>query len=73
MNAGGWVDGSAGWILGWTLLHSLWQGALVAGGLALVLRFVPGSMARLRIATAWGALLLVMGLAGSVARCGVVF
>jgi len=56
------VDGSAGWILGWTFAHSLWQGALVAGGLALVLHFVPGAMARLRSAAAWSALLLVVAL-----------
>lgn len=59
----GFVDASIGWILGWTLIHSLWQGALVAGGLALVLRFVPGSLGRLRSAIAWGALALVVGLA----------
>lgn len=58
-----WMSPSSGWILGWTLLHSLWQGALVAGGLWLVLRFLPGGMVRLRSAAAWSALLLVIGLA----------
>lgn len=57
------IDASLGWILGWTLVHSLWQGAVVAAGLALVLRFVPGAYARLRAAVSWGALLLVIGLA----------
>lgn len=65
MEAFSLVNDSTGWILGWTLVHSLWQGALVAGGLALVLRFVPGARARLRAAISWGALLLVIGLAGA--------
>ena len=56
------VSASTGWILGWTLFHSLWQGALVAGGLALFFRLVPGSRARLRSAAAWCALLLLVGL-----------
>ncbi len=63
MGTASWVDPSTGWILGWTLFHSLWQGALVAGALALVLRAVPGSMARLRAVAAWGALLLIVALA----------
>ena len=45
----GWLGGAVGDVLGWTLLHSLWQGALVAGGLALVLRFVPCAMPRVRV------------------------
>lgn len=62
MGAVALLGDSTGWILGWTLAHSLWQGALVAGGLALVLRFVPGGRERLRSAAAWGALLLLVGL-----------
>lgn len=61
-----WLDGSTGSIAGWTLFHSLWQGMFVAGGLALVLRFVPDRMVRLRTGAAWGALLLLVVLtAGS--------
>lgn len=60
-----WADAATGWILGWTLIHSLWQGALVAAGLALVLRLVPGSWVRFRGAAAWGALLLVIALAAA--------
>lgn len=62
---GGLIEASTGWILGWTLLHSAWQGALVAGGLALVLRFIPNYRARVRNAAAWGALFLVIGLAAA--------
>ena len=63
MGTASWVDPSTGWILGWTLFHSLWQGALVAGALALVLRALPGSKARLRTAASWGALGLFLALA----------
>lgn len=50
-------------ILGWTVLHSLWQAGLIAGALVLVLRLVPGMMPRLRTAFASGGLVLAGGLA----------
>ena len=59
----GFIDTSTGWILGWTIIHSLWQGAFVAAGLALVLRIVPGSMVRLRATLSWGAFALMLTLA----------
>lgn len=58
----GRLGGAVGDVLGWTLLHSLWQGALVAGGLALVLRFVPCAMPRVRTAAAATALSLLIAL-----------
>lgn len=50
-------------ILGWTIVHSVWQAGLVACALGLVLRFVPGVMPRLRTALASGGLVLVASLA----------
>lgn len=50
-------------ILGWTLVHSLWQAGLVACALALVLRLIPEAMTRLRTAVASGGLVLVAGFA----------
>ena len=44
--------------LGWSLLHSLWQGALVAMCLAVLLAFVRS--AQVRYAAAYGALLLML-------------
>lgn len=49
-------------VIGWTVIHSLWQGGLVACALALMLRIVPGAMTRLRSAFASGALALMLGL-----------
>ncbi len=49
--------------LGWTLVHSLWQGALVAGLLACVLPLVPRRRAARRYALAVGALLLIPAMA----------
>lgn len=37
-------------VLGWSLLHSVWQGALVAAGLWLALRIAPASAVRVRYA-----------------------
>lgn len=51
------------WALGWAVLHSLWQAALVAVLLALVLLGLQGKPARLRYALANGALLLTFLLA----------
>ncbi|MFW6088718.1 MAG: M56 family metallopeptidase [Gemmatimonadota bacterium] len=59
----GHLLGGAASLFGWTLVHSLWQAGLVAGALALVLRIIPGSAARLRTTAASGALALVAGLA----------
>lgn len=50
-------------ILGWTLVHSLWQAGLVACALVLVLRLIPEAMTRLRTALASGGLVLVAGFA----------
>ncbi|MCU0633966.1 MAG: penicillin-binding transpeptidase domain-containing protein [Gemmatimonadaceae bacterium] len=43
--------------LGWTLLHSLWQGALLAFGLRLVLRTLPSHAASVRYVAACGCLI----------------
>ena len=50
--------------LGWTLLHSLWQGALVAAILAGALLLLRRHRAQIRYAVAAGALGLVVVLAG---------
>ncbi len=44
--------------LGWTLIHFVWQGAIVGIGLALVMAFVRGT--ERRYALACGALLLML-------------
>ena len=52
-------------VLGWALLHSVWQGGLVAAGLWLVLRLAPASAVRVRYAVtllALGALLTLPAL-----------
>ena len=48
--------------LGWALIHSLWQGVLVACLLALVCRAVPGMSTRWRYALACAALLALVTL-----------
>ena len=54
--------------MGWTLLHSLWQGALLALLAAVVLRLTRYRSAELRYALAAGALgLLVLAFAGTLA------
>ncbi|WP_083322296.1 M56 family metallopeptidase [Hymenobacter lapidarius] len=50
--------------LGWTLLHSLWQGALVAAMLAGALLLLRRQRAELRYAASAGALGVVVALAG---------
>ena len=50
--------------LGWTLLHSLWQGALVAAVLAGALLLLRRQRAEVRYAASAGALGAVMALAG---------
>ena len=50
--------------LGWTLLHSLWQGALVAAVLAGALLLLRRHRAELRYAASAGALALIVALAG---------
>jgi beta-lactamase regulating signal transducer with metallopeptidase domain len=45
--------------LGWVIVHAIWQGALITGGLAIFLRF-GRAPSRLRYGTAFGALLLVV-------------
>jgi len=44
--------------LGWTLLHFVWQGSLIAVLLRTTLTFVPGSQAKVRYFLCYGALLL---------------
>ena len=46
-----WID-----ILGWTLLHFVWQGALIAMFAALILRLLRSSRPQLRYAVACAAL-----------------
>ncbi|MES2705695.1 MAG: M56 family metallopeptidase [Verrucomicrobiota bacterium] len=53
--------------LSWTLLHSLWLGAVAAVLLWLILRLLPPAQARLRYAAAMGSLLLLT------VACGVTF
>lgn len=48
-------------VLGWSLLHSVWQGALVAAGLWVALRLAPPAAVRVRYAAA------VVGLAALLA------
>lgn len=48
--------------VGWTLLHALWEGMLVALAAALVLRGLSGFSPRLRYAVAVTALLVMAGL-----------
>ena len=38
-------NGSAGALLTWSLLHTLWEGLLIAVVLAIVLRLTPGGRA----------------------------
>ena len=54
-----WVGTPLGQALGWTLLHSLWEGAIVAAGLAAVLLAVRS--ARARYAAACVAMLVMLG------------
>ena len=48
---------SPAWIsvLGWTLVHFLWQGTAVAIAVAMVLMIVPRPFARMRYAIGWTA------------------
>jgi beta-lactamase regulating signal transducer with metallopeptidase domain len=48
--------------IGWTLLHLLWQGALVAGLLAAALPLLAGRSANLRYALSCAALVLIVAL-----------
>ncbi|CAN5159474.1 hypothetical protein BH23VER1_BH23VER1_03320 [soil metagenome] len=50
--------------VGWTLLHFLWQGALVAAALWAALRVLHSAPATWRYGVASGALLLMLGWAG---------
>ncbi len=47
-------------ILGWTLIHFIWQGTLVALSLAFVLRMLRGASTNARYATACAALLMML-------------
>lgn len=48
----GILDGPLMDVLGWTLIHSLWQGVLIALGLAAALRLVPRRFANTRYSLA---------------------
>lgn len=56
------IDSS--WIqaLGWTLLHSLWQGLVCFGLLTVALRIIPTFYSGLRYAVSTGGLLLLFGM-----------
>ena len=45
--------------IGWTMLHFLWVGGVVAGAAALVLRQIPGTSAEMRYAIALASLVLL--------------
>ena len=47
-------------LIGWTLVHSLWQGSIIATGLAMALRSIKSGSAALRYNVACGALLLMV-------------
>ncbi|MCE5278371.1 MAG: M56 family metallopeptidase [Planctomycetaceae bacterium] len=53
--------------LGWALVHSLWQGALIAAAAALALRLIPPVRSRARYATACAALLAMVLLTAATA------
>ena len=62
-----WIAAPGAAAIGWTILHSLWEGALIATALAIAL-WVLGS-ARARHVAAWLALLaLIAAFAGTFAR-----
>lgn len=46
--------------LGWTLLHTLWQGAIVYGFIKMVLSFIPSQKANLRYAVNCAGMLLIV-------------
>lgn len=48
--------------LGWALVHSLWQNAIVAAGLTALLTIIPARAARLRYALASATLLFMLAL-----------
>lgn len=54
--------GTTGQVLGWTLLHFLWQGVLVAALLAVSLRLLRGHGPHVRYLVGCGALILLAGL-----------
>ncbi len=61
----GWLDAGAARMAGWTLLHSLWLGAILAAMLAVSFRVIPPVSAHLRHRTALLVLtILLSGTAG---------
>ena len=54
------LAGPVGQVLGWVLLHFLWQGALVAASLFLALRLLHNQSPQTRYAVGCGALLLLL-------------
>jgi GWxTD domain-containing protein len=57
-----WIESAWAGAIGWTLLHSLWQGAIVAGALAAVLAVTRP--ARARYAAACAAMVLLVAASG---------
>ncbi len=58
----GWVRSDTAYALGWTMVHSLWEGALIAVALAMLLAALRSP--RLRYAAACVAMLSLLALAG---------
>jgi len=54
-----WVEQPLVRVFGWSLLHFVWQGAIVAGLLAIALRGLSGRSAQVRYGFACGALVLM--------------
>src|SRR5512140_3431881 len=54
-----WLPSAVVQSVGWALLHSLWQGLLIAGGLGLTLRLLRKRSANVHYAVSFGALLLM--------------
>jgi HEAT repeat protein/beta-lactamase regulating signal transducer with metallopeptidase domain len=57
-----WLSGAHSETLGWTLVHFIWQGTLVAALVAGLLRALAPRSAKLRYAATCGALLAMLGL-----------
>ncbi|MFO0870835.1 MAG: M56 family metallopeptidase [Pirellulales bacterium] len=55
----GWLTSATVERLGWSLLHFVWQGAVIAGGLSLLLRWLRHGSPQARYGAACGALALM--------------
>ena len=54
-------------VIGWTMLHFLWVGGVVAAGAAVVLRLLRGASAEVRYAVALASLVLLALVPGAIA------